>query len=63
MADGLPLHVHVGDEELRGVGVHGSLGQLDVARHGAAESCWSEAQESEVACTVHNAQQGTLLIS
>ena len=37
--DGLPLHVHVGDEELRGVGVHGSLGQLDVARHGAAESC------------------------
>merc|ERR1719310_1419859 len=29
-----PLHLDVGEQELRGVGVHGTLDQLDVARHG-----------------------------
>ena len=30
-----PLHLDVGEQELRGVGVHGALHQLDMARHGA----------------------------
>merc|ERR1719412_1450515 len=29
-----PLHLDVGEQELRGVGVHGTLDQLDMARHG-----------------------------
>ena len=29
----LPLHLDGGEQELRGVGVHGALHQLDVARH------------------------------
>ena len=30
----LPLHLDGGEEELRGVGVHGALHQLDMAGHG-----------------------------
>ncbi len=44
--DGLPLHLDVGDKELGGVGVHLTLGQLDVAGHPVAGDCSSMGNRS-----------------
>ena len=42
----LLLHLHGGHEELRGVGVHGALDELDVAGHGEAQLLSGQGMES-----------------
>ncbi len=62
--DGLPLHFDVGDQELRGVGVHLTLGQLDMAGHvAAADSRGSQQSREDGACTQTTRGVHTVVLS